>query len=228
MPQPHLTPNDGSSTSLLFDIDHQHTAQHETQAGPSSPPTPHSQPAQQEVDMVRRASSSKQRYQVPVLHAEEYALDDLQGEENGYATSSKHNTGTFHVLYPTPHLFLHISPPSVGNNQDYPETEDLPSASSPLLFNGFSSPRDHPAGYEDGQSRNSTEAFRYLLPEGEGAKSTLMAGIANVFHSLLQKQGSGRVSYSSSYYAESQTGSSSTPQALPDARASAPPCPAEC
>lgn len=61
-----------------------------------------------------------------------------------------------------------------------PSTEngDPNSASEPLLFNGFSSARENPAGYEEG--RNSVDGFDYLLPEGHGAKSTLMAGIANV------------------------------------------------
>lgn len=62
-------------------------------------------------------------------------------------------------------------PPAYGD-------DELTSASEPLLFNGFSSAREHPAGYADG--RNSSEGFDHLLPEGEGAKSTLMAGIANV------------------------------------------------
>lgn len=86
------------------------------------------------------------------------------------------------AVRPSLHLKVHpltqsTDPPAYGDDENA-------LASEPLLFNGFSSAREHPAGYADG--RNSSEGFDHLLPEGEGAKSTLMAGIANVsFYDLL-------------------------------------------
>ncbi|KAI5455454.1 hypothetical protein NCC49_000264 [Naganishia albida] len=75
-----------------------------------------------------------------------------------------------------------IHRPGTNRPPDYGDDEH-PLDSEPLLFNGFSSARDHPSGYEDG--RNSVDGFGHLLPEGEGAKSTLMAGIANMSNSIL-------------------------------------------
>ncbi|KAJ9107497.1 hypothetical protein QFC21_000952 [Naganishia friedmannii] len=180
MPQLPSTANHSPSTpSLLFDVDMDTDNINDHQKRQTGP-TRINQP-EQEVEMPssRRPSSSRPRYEVPVLSAEAYALDEFdeedgQGQGYGHGRSSKHGPNT---------------------NQDYPhaaEEEDhaSASASAPLLFNGFSSPRDRerPAGYNDdrggggggGGGGDDRDAFRYLLPEGEGAKSTLMAGIANV------------------------------------------------
>jgi len=95
LPFPLTANDDGSSTSLLFDVDHE-TVQdpHQQQAGPSSSTT-HNQ-SSTNVDMARRpAGNAKSRYEVPVLHAEEYALDDVD-EEDGYGRASKQNNGMSH------------------------------------------------------------------------------------------------------------------------------------
>lgn len=93
-----------SSTSLLFDIDHHETVHDaDRQVGEPSTSTQHDQ--QGEIDMVRRptppgssGTSSKLRYEVPVLSAEEYALDNFDDgdERDGYgrSSSSKHGSST--------------------------------------------------------------------------------------------------------------------------------------
>lgn len=115
-----------------------------------------------EPDVVRKPTRG---YGVDVRAAEEYAMGDLD-DEDGYGRRSMNGMRLMIVHW----LYLPFIP-RTGH-------EDSNSASEPLLFNGFSSAREHPAGYEEG--RNSVDGFDHLLPEGQGAKSTLMAGIANV------------------------------------------------
>jgi hypothetical protein len=102
--------------------------------------------------------------------AEAYAMEEMEDETS---RSSTNRTSLLSTSSSTGFSLQisHSGPPEYGDDEH-------PLDSEPLLFNGFSSARDHPAGYADG--RNSSEAFDHLLPEGEGAKSTLMAGIANV------------------------------------------------
>ena len=132
----------------------------------SNSPVPSSSatPRIEEPDVVRKPT---REWGVDVRAAEEYAMGDLD-DEDGYGRRSMNGMFLRLML-----VYRRYSPLILRTGH-----EDSNSASEPLLFNGFSSAREHPAGYEQG--RNSIDGFDHLLPEGQGAKSTLMAGIANV------------------------------------------------